>query len=225
MSMVLVSLSSVSALTIDITLTGNVPYVSPDLSTYLYDPEIGALKTGTGFDYVGFNGYPRADYDNGTYRKPGDGVDEIVAFSFRFNPFKSVTSATLKLGLTPKHRLINTDQLTFADNWTQPNKGYGNDILKKLSVGNYYKKVSFDLTNMDIYRTHLTQDLSHWLLDGDLDVVYGDDAIISYARLIITGESGPIPEPASMLLLGIGIAGLALYGRKKIKSVDNNNIA
>ncbi|CAN2043586.1 hypothetical protein GMMP1_1160003 [Candidatus Magnetomoraceae bacterium gMMP-1] len=212
MIMVLVNVPCVSALTIDIGLTGNPPPVSADLNSYLYDPDIGALRTGTTFTNVGFNGY---DLGDGL----GNGVDEVVAFSFQFTPFSSITSATLRLDLTPKHSLITTDQLTFADNWTQPNKGYGNELLESLTLHTEHH-VNFDLAHMDVYDprvgvdpTELTyHNLLPYLLDGDLDVVFADDAIIHSARLTITGNP-TIPEPATILLLGMGLAAFMVFRR------------
>ncbi|GAB6907349.1 putative Secreted protein containing PEP-CTERM bacterial domain [Desulfosarcina cetonica] len=54
---------------------------------------------------------------------------------------------------------------------------------------------------------------------GTLDVtvtsVFGD-FYLDYSILTANGESAPVPEPATMLLLGTGLVGLAGASRKKI---------
>jgi hypothetical protein len=49
---------------------------------------------------------------------------------------------------------------------------------------------------------------------SDIFTAPGQNGLSSYA-FYGEGESAPVPEPATMLLLGSGLIGLAAYGRKK----------
>jgi hypothetical protein len=121
----------------------------------------------------------------------GDGVDEIVPFSFKFNRFQKVNFARLTLELTPKDALVTTDALNFAD--VGLDFAYGRATFQKLgsSIGQRVT-VAFDLGNVDEIETVNERstgfrDLREFLRDGTLDVVYADDAIIHRAFLVIEG--------------------------------------
>ena len=70
-----------------------------------------------------------------------------------------------------------------------------------LEGDSYYRIVSFDLTSLNL--SHPFDGFSaHWTMSCGNDVVEG---------------TAPVPEPATMLLFGTGLAGLASVGRKKMK--------
>lgn len=56
-----------------------------------------------------------------------------------------------------------------------------------------------------------------------------DNWILDYSQLTIYGISdtapAPVPEPSSILLLGIGLIGLAGFGRKKILNRTRSNVS
>jgi hypothetical protein len=74
------------------------------------------------------------------------------------------------------------------------------------SGGLYYEDFLVDITGLD-------PDLS---VHFDLYVVDSNGKIIDKAPFSHDAQSSPVPEPASMLLLGAGLIGLAGIGRRKM---------
>lgn len=188
---------------IDITLNKNPPYITPELAAYLptisasYEPNVGfnAVNIGSG---------------------AGNGIDEVVAFSFVFQPLTEIESAYLTIDMTAKG--TDTDALLFADNASKRGEGlpgvkfYGNTVLKTLQT-NVRTLVTFDLSYLSYTDPHRHpvgfEDLTSLLFNGDLNVVYADDAVIHYARLQINGSYNPpsqnVDEPGTVIMLTAGI--------------------
>jgi hypothetical protein len=206
-----------------VTLSGNVPPISDNLARFIVAAREASPLSLAAYDItpriingrqvshlVGFN---NTDIGEGV----GNGTEAPVAFSFAFTPFSCISSAILTLILTPEHPLITTDVLMIIN---KPqglnlfNAGgmylvYGNDFLRGLPVGQT-STVSFDLKNIEVNTFFLDEDgltivnpiaridLTPFLLDGSLDVIYAEDATIHKATLTITGIPSPARSPLGL---------------------------
>jgi len=85
--------------------------------------------------------------------------------------------------------------------------------------GTYYVSFDIDTTllnplyflHFDLYKTNA--DGTPTLLMGSTDI-----DIDLFAPFSHDAESGPVPEPATMLLFGAGLVGIGSFGRRKVKT-------
>lgn len=214
---------------VDVTVTNatDQPVISRDLAEFI--AAIPPTQTGlTDAPIVGFNGVPLTAADTGwdfLTHEPGpavadqvvgNGIDDLTAFSFFFPSFETIDTALLTLELTAKSPAIVTDLLLFSDLSPQftaeqiISLNLGNDLLSRLQL-DVRTSLTFDLSALSSVFGPL--DLRHLLRDGDLNVLFGDDAIIHWASLRVTGTLR-VPEPSSLLLLFGALAAFALTRRR-----------
>ena len=185
-----------------VALHGHVPPISDDLATFI----VAVREAGSGVISQQLVGLNATDIGEGG---PGNGANEAVPVSFAYPAFSSITSAILTVTLTPRNSDIRTDAIAVIDTpqeVTAPDTYtiYGNDLLRDLPVGQE-RTVRFDLQDLEVNALprlsggHLEPlgrtDLTPFLLDGDLDLVYQDDAIVHSATLTITGTPRATLDP------------------------------
>ncbi len=167
-----------------------------------------------------------ASFDPGHIQSLGDGINELTSWDFNFssdpefkffsssNPLKT---ARLNLELTPKDNLFATDAFQIdglGSIGAGSDADYHSNIFSNLIL-NETQMVTLNLLDfyssidlLSIYKAN----------NGILPASFADDSVVSYARLDLGHNSAPVPEPTSILLVGVWVVGLAGLKRKFRKS-------
>ena len=132
-----------------------------------------------------------------------DGLGNVTAFTFTLDQYNNI-------GGTPE-----TDVFTYglADLFTAGPGGTDNSFAATIS-GDSVTALSFLTDSQAGYWTPDSQFQVSDLANGDANSFNSDVGNLTVGTLVVSAETTPVPEPASMLVLATGLLGLAAARRR-----------
>jgi hypothetical protein len=172
-------------------LTGNLIATPVTLENTITFSSAGATSSGDGTGRLISYGY-------GSVNKL-DGCFDYVKWSqtFTFNPPAETDSITGKLHLSLRDDGGRCDGFEFGLGWTNT----GQVFFEEVNTQEYDYNVALDNGQLIVTLASL-----------------GGDFYIDSARLGVNYNPAPVPEPASLLLLGVGLLSVGIFTRKRNKN-------